>query len=485
MNKQTTLTDVYLENEETHKPQLTLISNIPDRITDGKDELNFAEFPLSAISDRVDPSIKTLVFKDQIFDKSKNKQISREVMITGSDAYGLPTSTDEEVLLALIQLSKIQGFKSKRVYFNRHQLLKILGWKDAGQNYQRLSTALNRWMGVTLYYKNAWRDKEEAKWEDRSFHMLEQVSIKDAKERVASREAETVSYYEWNEVVFRSFQYGNVKSLNYEFLKALKSSVTQRLYRFLDKRFYHSSTVEFELKNLCYEHIGLSRKFETGGLKRKLNFAIDELEENNYLEKTPPELRFYKLSQGNWKVVFRKKTTQKIAIETTEPKTLQDKLINFGLKQKKIELLFSTFPESLIEEKLEIASWLKNNNDSRVSQNPAGFLVASIENDYVSPKEFVEAKKEVVQKEILQKVVAQKQAEVQERQVLEEKKHIDTKSKVETFLASLSEEERQAVIEEAISRADIGQKKMLGIGGKVGEATKQNLVSKLVLELVG
>ncbi|RYD36364.1 MAG: hypothetical protein EOP86_06190, partial [Verrucomicrobiaceae bacterium] len=39
--------------------------------TDGKDELNLAEFPLSSISDRLDPDQKTMVFEDRVYDERR------------------------------------------------------------------------------------------------------------------------------------------------------------------------------------------------------------------------------------------------------------------------------------------------------------------------------------------------------------------------------------------------------------------------------
>jgi hypothetical protein len=122
-------------DSEINKTHLQLVPRIPSRLTDGKDELNFAEFPLSSLSERPDPAVKTIVFQDTIFDRSRNEHVTRQVTITGSDAYGLPTPIDEEVLLALIQLSKLQNFQAKRVYFTRYQLLQLLKWPPTGQSY--------------------------------------------------------------------------------------------------------------------------------------------------------------------------------------------------------------------------------------------------------------------------------------------------------------------------------------------------------------
>src|SRR4051794_808059 len=61
-----------------------------------KDEMNFAEFPIALVTDRVDKSMdKTLRFEDKVFDVGKNQFVTRRLVITASDEYGLPTAKDD------------------------------------------------------------------------------------------------------------------------------------------------------------------------------------------------------------------------------------------------------------------------------------------------------------------------------------------------------------------------------------------------------
>ena len=76
------------------------------------DELNLAEFPLAAISDRFLDGTKTVVLEDTVFDREQNKYLPRRLTLSGSDRYGLPTSKDDDVLLALLDAG-IDGFLSK------------------------------------------------------------------------------------------------------------------------------------------------------------------------------------------------------------------------------------------------------------------------------------------------------------------------------------------------------------------------------------
>ena len=132
----------------------------------------------------MDPSVKTILFQDAAFDKSTGETISRKLTITASDQYGLPTAPDDEILLGLLQLSRIQNFEARTVSFTPYQLLRVLGWSINTNNYRRLKESINRWLGVTLYYENAWRDKKTGQWIDASFHFLEQVEYTEGSNRV-------------------------------------------------------------------------------------------------------------------------------------------------------------------------------------------------------------------------------------------------------------------------------------------------------------
>src|SRR4051812_11747545 len=95
--------------------------------TGGRDELNLAEFPITLLSDRVPKGCKTLVFEVEPRDWKTGQVAPRKVEITGSDAYGLPTAVDDEILVALIQLTKLKNdFTEPTVSFSRYEILQLL-----------------------------------------------------------------------------------------------------------------------------------------------------------------------------------------------------------------------------------------------------------------------------------------------------------------------------------------------------------------------
>ena len=115
------------------------------------DELNLAEFPLAAISDRFLDGTKTDVLEDTVFDREQNRHLPRRLTLSGSDRYGLPTSKDDDVLLACIQLSRLNDFSSREVSFSRYEILRLLGWADETRNYDRVATSLRRWKGLSIF----------------------------------------------------------------------------------------------------------------------------------------------------------------------------------------------------------------------------------------------------------------------------------------------------------------------------------------------
>ena len=144
-----------------------------------KDELNLAEFPIAALTDRIPDGQTTMVFEDRL-ERRDSPPIVRRLTIMGTHKHGLPTSLDDEVLVGLIQLTKRRSnFTDPRVQFSRYELIELLGWPQSGQSYRRIEEALHRWVGVVLMYENAWWDNAAKSWVDEQFHVLDNVTLYD------------------------------------------------------------------------------------------------------------------------------------------------------------------------------------------------------------------------------------------------------------------------------------------------------------------
>ena len=144
--------------------------------------MNLAEFPIALLTDRAPKGQKSIEFEDKIYDERRKKIIVRRRIIEGSEKYGLPTATDDAVILALIQLTKLKSnFKQRDVEFSRLELIKLLGWTNEGKNYDRIKLSLLRITNVTYNYDNAWWDGRQKTWTTKAFHIIDTVEINDSR----------------------------------------------------------------------------------------------------------------------------------------------------------------------------------------------------------------------------------------------------------------------------------------------------------------
>ncbi|MEI6715285.1 MAG: replication initiator protein A [Verrucomicrobiota bacterium] len=460
-----------------------LIDDLISTYEEGKDELNLAEFPIASLSRQIDPSVKTITFEDTVWDKASRQLIKRKLTITGSDEYGLPNATDDEVILGLIQLSRLQGFGSKGVKFTRYQLLKILGWKDTTYNYKRLEESMNRWLGVTLYYDNAWRDKSSGEWVTTAFHFINNVEIY-RNGKTFTHAGEGYSYFQWNDVIFDSLKAGNLKSIDFGILRSIEGPSTKRLYRFLDKRFYQSNTLSFEVRKFACNKVGLSDQYtDISQIKRKLRAAIMELERVGYIEPESESTRFTKTPGGEWEVHFAKCTSKTKSLKADDNSAisrLEERILAHGVTSRQARLLMSEFPPEFISEKIDILDFLLNSGGNAVPANPAGYLVRSIRENWPRPAGFRSSQE---QQQELELQLARKEKIRQMKETRKFQEDVELRKQEEEaarmaaiaakYLDGLSKEQQEEVTQLATERFN---------GYPMTELFKRNLVTNYVIE---
>ncbi|QEG37706.1 replication initiator protein A [Bythopirellula goksoeyrii] len=419
----------------------------------GRDELNFAEFPLAAICDRFLDGTKTVVFEDTVWDEEKRKHLPRKLTISGSDRYGLPTSKDDDVLLACIQLSSLGDFHSREVHFSRYELLKLLRWPDETRYYRRVATSLRRWKGLTVYSDRAFYDKARKSWVNRDFGVFDNLFVyeREEEEKIASP---ADSWFVWNEVVYESFQAGYLKKLDWDLYCRLKDPVAKRLYRFLDKRFYRSDRLTLDLHELAYDKVRVSRNYNTAQTKRALMKGIRELEALWDLRPMEADERFRKISRGKWEAVFQKKrkTARRQVAAKPQLSGASLELTKRGVGERVAASLVANYPGERVQSMLELFDWHNERGEAR----GAGFLVAGIksESEYKKPKGFRSSK---------QQRAAEKQSKDADVKQLRQREQKDAREraveaaldrKFRVFWSGLCESEKARFQDDALARAD-------------------------------
>ena len=411
----------------------------------GKDEMNLAEFPITLISNRHHGNEKTLEYSDVI--KINGKDIKREWSVTGSDKFGLPLAQDNDVLLALLYIGKLNNFKSRKIHFSRFDICKIMKIKPDGRQYKRIEAALDRLMGIRIKAVNVFWDNELKEAVTIAFGIIDDYKL--YRERRKKKENEALSFANLNEPFYKSIVSGYIKSLDLNTYFSLNSWVSKRLYRYLDKKRYGKKSFEIDIFLLTDAHIGLTKSVYVSQIKEKLDPAHYELIKAGFLESATYE----KTADGNsLKVIYKfadklkklndlntpiqRNSYQKSPEITQAPvnnETLKA-LIKVGITEKVARGLLRDFPEKHIKEQLKALPYRK-------AKDPAALLVLSIKDKWEAPADYksdVESKKRV--------------AEAKARKEEEKRREAERRQKIKNYLKRLSRDEMDELESEARAR---------------------------------
>jgi hypothetical protein len=443
----------------------------------GRDELNLAEFPIALIAERAPAGQKTIYFEDQ----------HGRLTVTGSDAYGLPNAADADVIIALIYLTKLRtNFRDVKVNFSGYELVNLLGWPDQGWSCKRLEESLNRWHGVSLSYDGCWWNNRLKCYTDMKVHIIDTIELITTDIRretpLAGRGELPLSWFRWNREFLESCQADNLRQLDLDGYFSLASAISKRLYRFLGKRFYLERDWTFDLKEIAFERVGLSRSYaDAGKIKEKLQPAIAELERIGWLRPLSREARYRRIDRGRWTIRFVRGSRARIALPeplkqpavaeeptvgdcpapavrsqrtqpTSEPPRLVAELTHRGVTKTTAEGLVQQHPAERIEAKLEVFDRLMGKQDKRVAKSPAGYLVKSITDDYVAPKGFESQADRQARADA--KRQADRQAAEQRRREREQAARDQAQRQaVDAYLQRLTPADRKALEGEVLARA--------------------------------
>jgi hypothetical protein len=218
----------------------------------------------------------------------------------------------------LIYLTKLRNdFKDVKVPFSRYELIKLLNWPDKGSSYSRLDQALNRWGGVWLIYDKSWWNNKTKRYISAKMHILESVVIMEPGQPREGQSSLPLSTFTWNKTFIESCQADNLRQLDLDQYFSLKSAVSKRLYRFLGKRFWLQGEWAFDLDEIAFARVGLSRSYQgnAGKIKEKLQPAIDELERIGFLQPMSRADRYSRIDRGQWTIRLARRSP------TCEPST--------------------------------------------------------------------------------------------------------------------------------------------------------------------
>jgi hypothetical protein len=429
----------------------------------GRDEMNLAEFPITLLADYAPKGEKTLTFR------GGNGQLT----VTGSDAYGLPTALDADVIVALIYLTKLRNdFQDVKVNFSRYELIKLLNWPDKGSSYTRLDQALNRWAGVLLVYDKCWWNNKTKRYVSAKMHILESVVITEPGQTRVGQSNLPLSTFTWNRTFIESCQADNLRQLDLDEYFSLESAISKRLYRFLGKRFWLQGEWTFDLAEIAFDRVGLSRNYEgnAGKIKEKLQPAIEELERIGFLKPLSRHERYSRVDRGQWTIRLTRQspgltappspaTDAPAAAEASPSPPITDagpslaaELVARGVSAKVAAELVRRHPAETICAKIDVFDWMAGKQDKRLARSPAGYLVKSITDDYAPPKGYV-GRAERQAREEARQARERQEAEDHRRRRGQAARERAVRKEVDAYIGRLTPAEREALEAKALAQA--------------------------------
>jgi len=349
-----------------------------------RDEMNLVEVPFTLASNRR-ATQKTLVFREPAT-APNGTPLVREWKVTTPEDYRLPSTDDDLVYLALMQVSYEQGFAERKVFTTHRHILETLGWPTVDGSYRRkLNASLERLEMVTIKCKNSFWNNATRRYED--FKLDDTIRI------VSDSHFEKgKGWFTWGEHIWDSIQNGYIKRLNLSFLLELKRPITRQLFRYLDKKFYRQNVLCLSVKTLAFEKLGISRTYkDMAQVRRVLEPALDTLVEKCYLkpyqsEKHPDGLYLILTRTEGWEQQLEFPTLSKV--QKVSNNLLVEKLTARGITKSVAHRLATNYPRDRVREKIELFDFLRDTNSPNLGRNPQGWLVRAIEQDYVPPENF-------------------------------------------------------------------------------------------------
>ncbi len=243
------------------------------------DEFNLATFPISVLDKKAQSSREPLLFQDTIL--WNGERVDRMWKVFPHPEKGFPGPIDDDVLMALLELTREQG-GAKKVFFSRYDLLKRLGWPINATYYSRLETSFRKLAAVRVEAINAFGDRTRKRFVNMGLTFIQEWKL-----NAETRGGEKSSYVLWSDRIADSIHQELTRYLDATFyFEELSSAIERRLFRYLDNYFEGKQpSMSLNVRDLAHEHLGISRQYRyISQVMQRIEPALNTLVERGYLE---------------------------------------------------------------------------------------------------------------------------------------------------------------------------------------------------------
>lgn len=325
----------------------------------------------------------------------KGEKLETVAAILPSAYYGLPVTADQDKYFALQRI--IQNYRRRTgeipdpVGFTSAELLRILGVKKNGKNYDDVADWMKR-MTATTISATVYLAGRKA-WVEDTFHVFDRAVIK-------GMELAEGKIADMNYVWLASWQRENIAAnyqlpIDFETYCQLRNHIAKALVPLLQIWLYmsmRSGRFEKSYSDLCqllnvrqYEHLSK--------IKEVLGPSLDELVAAGYLAAWSIEPRTvstdFKICVTHGPKFYRDRELRSLAEKPEIAEGLLAELSKRGVSEAVARQLLASIPDDQpVEDQIEWGDYLIQTSRSGTFRNPAGFYVYLLRNAVLPPREF-------------------------------------------------------------------------------------------------
>lgn len=344
--------------------------------------------------------IETMVTRD-------GQRIKVAAEFRGSEMLGLPSTVDRDKFLAFLKIvneaQTKNGKISNPIRFTGYRLINELGLTPGGAIYEEILNWGKRMTDTTITSERTVFKASKKSYTDEVLHVFRSFK------RIGTSEMNNTQRHERYEVVMEDWLLENLNLRyvipeNFNAYKQLKRPTAKGLFGNLHVWFHASQgrQVEKDYAELCtllniqtYEHLSK--------IKGTIGLSLDELVKIKYLSKWNIQPM---TSKEGYKIVLSPGQELLRVLAASQRKQINDKkhddaevtatqqaaiehLIEQGILPAKAQSLAQSYDPEMIVDQIEYAKFQLSNDRRGKIDNPAGFIIYSIENGLPIPVQFV------------------------------------------------------------------------------------------------
>ena len=327
-----------------------------------------------------------------------------------SQEFGLPSTSDRDKYIAFMRIAmeeKVRyGYLMNPIRFSGYRLLKELGLSFSGENYEDINRWGQRMADTTITSEQVIYLAARKKYANKTVHVFRSFT------RAGQSKLDDTGRTESYEVVLEDWLLENLNQSyvvpeDFNAYRKLKRPTAKGIFGYLHLWFHasHGRQIEKDYGELCLL-LNIPAYRHRSKIRDTMGRSLDELISVGYLSEwdirpmvtkegyklvlLPGDELLHVLAISQRKQLLNEKPSLDV---TSDEQAAMQALLDRGVSPAKATTLARTYDPLGIIDQIEYAEFLISQDKRRKFDNPAGFIIYSVENSVPVPTNFVTSRK--------------------------------------------------------------------------------------------